>query len=77
MLLQRTPKEAGLIGASLKRNCEYKPTFEQQLVNQENILRMLNKLKISGNPYNQFYEKIWIDNSKIYILIQKFEKVTD
>ena len=57
-LLPRTPKEAGLIGVSLKRKMEYKNTHKRQLVNPEKIWRMLNNMKKAGNPYYQFYEDV-------------------
>ena len=40
--LPRTPKEAGLIGVSLKKKLEDKNTDKRQLVNPEKILRMLD-----------------------------------
>ena len=54
--LPRTPKEAGLIGVSLKRRLEYKNTHKRQLVNPEKIQRMLELLKKAGNPHYQFYD---------------------
>ena len=57
-LLPRTPKEAGLIGVSLKRKLEYKNTHKRQLVDPNKILRMLDILKRSGNPYYQFHEDL-------------------
>ena len=53
--LPRTPKEAGLIGVSLKRKLEYKSAYRKQLINPEKIFKMLAMLKSSGNPYYQFY----------------------
>ena len=55
-LLPRTPKEAGLIGVSLKRRLEYKITHKRQLVNPEKILRMLDMLKKAKNPFYQFHD---------------------
>ena len=55
-LLPRTPKEAELIGVSLKRKLEYKSKHQSQLVNPSKIFQMLDLLKNSGNPYYQFYE---------------------
>ena len=55
-LLPRTPREAGLIGVALKRKLEYKNTHKHQLVNPEKILRMLELLKKSGNPYYQLHD---------------------
>ena len=55
-LLPRTPKEAELIGVSLKRKLEYKSKHKSQLVNPSKIFQMLDLLKNSGNPYYQFYE---------------------
>ena len=57
-LLPRTPKEAGLIGVSLKRRLEYKNTHKRQLVNPDKILRMLDMLKKAGNPHYQFHDDI-------------------
>ena len=54
--LPRTPREAGLIGVSLKRKLEYKNTHKRQLVNPEKILRMLDLLQKSGNPHYQLYD---------------------
>merc|ERR1712030_246214 len=56
--LPRTPKEAGLIGVSLKRRLEYKNTHKRQLVNPEKVQRMLEVLKQAGNPHYQFYEDL-------------------
>ena len=56
-LLPRTPKEAGLIGVAFKRKLEYKNTHKNQLVNPEKILRMLNLLKRSGNPYYKVHDE--------------------
>ena len=49
--LPRTPKEAGLIGVALKRKLEYKNTHKRQLVNPGKIIKVLNLLRKSGNPY--------------------------
>ena len=54
--LPRTPKEAGLIGVSLKRKLEYKNHHKRQLVNPEKILRMLDMLKKACNPHYQFHD---------------------
>ena len=54
--LPRTPKEAGLIGVSLKRKLEYKNIHKRQLVNPEKMLRMLELLQKSGNPHYQLYD---------------------
>ena len=54
--LPRTPKEAGLIGVALKRKKVYKNTHQNQLIDPEKIYRMLDMLKVKGNPYYQFYE---------------------
>ena len=54
--LPRTPKEAGLIGVSLKRKLEYKNTHKRQLVNPEKIFKMLDTLKKAGNPHYQFHD---------------------
>ena len=54
--LPRTPKEAGLIGVSLKRKLEYKNTHKRQLVNPAKILKMLDLLQKSGNPHYQLYD---------------------
>ena len=53
--LPKTPREAGLIGVSLKRKLEYKNSYRKQLINPEKVFRMLSLLKSSGNPYYQFY----------------------
>ena len=49
--LPRCPNQAGLLEVKLKRKLEYKNTHKRQLVNPEKIIRMLNLLKKSGNPY--------------------------
>ena len=54
--LPRTPKEAGLIGVSLKRKLEYKNIHKRQLVNPAKILKMLELLQKSGNPHYQLYD---------------------
>ena len=54
--LPRTPMEAQLIGVSLKRKKEFKNYHKRQLVNPWKIIKMLELLKISGNPYYQFYD---------------------
>jgi hypothetical protein len=51
--LPRTPREAGLIGVSLKRRLEYKNIHKRQLVDPEKIVRMLDLLQKSGNPHYQ------------------------
>ena len=40
-MLPRTPKEARLVGVSLKRKLEYKNTHKRQLVDPRKILGML------------------------------------
>ena len=50
-LLPRTPKDAGLIGVSLKRKQEFKNTHKQQLINPERIFRFLDKMKHNMNPF--------------------------
>ena len=57
-LLPRTPKDAGLIGVALKRKLEYKSSHKRQLVNPKKIIKMLDLLKKSGNPYYQFHEDL-------------------
>ena len=51
--LPRTPKQAGLIGISLKRKQNMKNTHMKQLINPDKIFKMLQKLKESGSPYHQ------------------------
>ena len=55
--LPRTPKEAGLIGESLKRKMEYKNTHKRQMVNPTKILKMLDLLRTSGNPHYQIHDE--------------------
>ena len=57
-LLPRTPREAGLIGVTLKRKLEYKNSHKRQLVNPEKIVRMLDKLKKAGNPHYKFHDDL-------------------
>ena len=57
-LLPRTPKEAGLIGVTLKRKLEYKNTHKQQLVDPKKIVKMLELLKTSKNPYYKSHDNI-------------------
>ena len=57
-LLPRTPKEAGLIGVTLKRKLEYKNTHKKQLVDPKKIVKMLDLLKKSRNPYYQSYDDV-------------------
>ena len=59
-LLPRTPKEAQLVGISLKRKLEYKNAHTSQLVNPSKIKKMLALLTASGNPYYQF--DIYVEN---------------
>ena len=54
--LPRTPREAQLIGVALKRKMEYKNIHKHQLVDPKKIIRMLDLLKKSGNPYYQFHD---------------------
>ena len=51
--LPRTPTEAGLIGISLKRKKEMKNDHIKQMINPDRVFRMLNKLKMKGNPHYQ------------------------
>ena len=55
-LLPRTPKDAGLIGVSLKRKKEYENTHKSQLIDPKKIFDVLEKLKNHKNPHYQFYE---------------------
>ena len=57
-MLPRTPKEAKLIGVSLKRKLEYKNTHIRQLVDTNKVVKMLELLKAAGNPYYQFYNNV-------------------
>ncbi len=54
--MPRTPNEAGLIGVAVKRKKEYKNTHKCQLIDQDKLFKMLNKLKENGNKYYQFHE---------------------
>ena len=56
--LPKTPKEARLVGVSLKRKLEYKNPHKRQLVDPRKIMEMLKLLKESGNPYYQFYNDL-------------------
>ena len=51
--LPRTPTSAGLISLTFKRMKEMKNNHKKQLINQDKIFRMLQKLKKSGSPYHQ------------------------
>ena len=52
--LPRTPAEAGLVGVSLKRKKEMKNDhIRKQMINPDRVFRMLNKLKMKGNPHYQ------------------------
>ena len=52
-LLPRTPKDAQLIGISLKRRLEYKNPYKVQLINPNKVKNVLEMLKKSRNPYYQ------------------------
>lgn len=51
--LPRTPAEAGLVGISLKRKKEMKNDHIKQLINPDRVFRMVNHLKMAGNPWYQ------------------------
>ena len=54
--MPRTPRDAGLIGVSLKRKQEYKNSHKQQLIDPQKLFRMLTKLKANGNKHYQFFD---------------------
>ena len=47
-----------MVGVALKRKKEFKNTHKNQLIDPDKLFKMLEKLKVSGNKYYQFYDDV-------------------
>ena len=52
--LPRTPEEAEIVPVNLKRKIDYKNCHKVQYISVPNILKALETLRESENPYYQF-----------------------